>query len=65
MVWVSGLKGNYLFADMNGHNMFSISPQRLADKMRSGQAVLAARESVTESAFGKLVTFFKQRVMST
>jgi hypothetical protein len=63
VVWVSGLKGNYLFADMNGHNMFSISPQRLADKMRSGQAVLAARESVTESAFGKLVAFFKQRVM--
>lgn len=64
VVWVSGLKGNYLFADMNGHNMFSISPQRLADKMRSGQAVLAARESVTESAFGKLIAFFKQRVMS-
>ncbi|MEW6131835.1 MAG: DUF1631 family protein [Pseudomonadota bacterium] len=64
VVWVSGLKGNYLFADMNGHNMFSISPQRLADKMRAGQAVLAARDSVTESAFGKLVNFFKQRVMS-
>ncbi len=64
VVWVSGLKGNYLFSDMNGHNMFSISPQRLADKMRSGRAVLAGRESVTESAFGKLVSFFKQRVMS-
>jgi hypothetical protein len=63
VVWVSGLKGNYLFADMNGHNMFSISPHRLADKMRSGQAVLAARESATESAFGKLIAFFKQRVM--
>lgn len=64
VVWVSGLKGNYLFADMNGHNMFSISPQRLADKMRAGQAVLAARDSVTESAFSKLINFFKQRVMS-
>jgi len=64
VVWVSGLKGNYLFADMNGHNMFSISPQRLADKMRSGRAVLMGRESVTESAFGKLISFFKQRVMS-
>lgn len=63
VVWVSGLKGNYLFSDMNGHNMFSISPRRLADKMRTGQAVLAARESATESAFGKLVAFFKKRVM--
>lgn len=63
VVWVSGLKGNYLFSDMNGHNMFSISPRRLADKMRSGQAVLAARESATESAFSKLVAFFKKRVM--
>lgn len=65
VVWVSGLKGNYLFADMNGHNMFSISPQRLADKMRSGRAVLMGRESVTESAFGKLISFFKQRVMAS
>lgn len=63
VVWVSGLKGNYLFADMNGHNMFSISPQRLADKMRSGRAVLMGRESVTESAFSKLIAFFRQRVM--
>jgi hypothetical protein len=64
VVWVSGLKGNYLFSDMDGHNMFSISPHRLADKLRSGQATLAARESVTESAFGKLIAFFKQRVMA-
>lgn len=64
VVWVSGVKGNYLFSDMDGHNMFSISPHRLADKMRSGQAVLAGRESATESAFSKLISFFKQRVMS-
>lgn len=64
VVWVSGIKGNYLFADANGHNMFSISPQRLADKMRSGRAALAPRESVTESAFSKLIAFFRQRVMS-
>ncbi len=63
VVWVSGLKGNYLFSDLNGHNMFSISPQRLADKMRSGQAILIASDSATESAFGKLLSFFKQRVM--
>ncbi len=63
VVWVSGLKGNYLFSDMNGHNMFSISPLRLADKLRTGQAVLGARESATESAFGKLMSFFKQKVM--
>jgi hypothetical protein len=64
VVWVSGLKGNYLFSDMDGHNMFSISPHRLADKMRSGQATLVARESATESAFSKLIAFFKQRVMA-
>ena len=63
VAWVSGVKGNYLFADMNGHNMFSISPQRLAEKMRSGRAALMGRESVTESAFSKLISFFKQRVM--
>ncbi len=64
VVWVSGLKGNYLFSDMDGHNMFSMSPLRLADKMRSGQAILAARESATESAFSKLISFFKQKVVS-
>lgn len=63
VVWVSGLKGNYLLADLNGRNMFSVSPLRLADKMRSGRAVLMGRESVTESAFSKLIAFFKQRVM--
>ncbi len=63
VAWVSGVKGNYLFADMNGHHMFSISPQRLAEKMRSGRAALMGRESVTESAFSKLISFFKQRVM--
>lgn len=61
VVWVSGIKGNYLFADANGQNMFSISPQRLADKLRSGQAVLLGHESVTENAFSKLVSFFKSR----
>jgi hypothetical protein len=64
VVWVSGLKGNYLFSDMDGHNMFSISPHRLAEKMRSGQATLAVRESATESAFSKLIAFFKQRVLA-
>ena len=63
VVWVSGLKGNYLLADLNGRNMFSVSPLRLADKMRSGRAVLMGRDSVTESAFSKLIAFFRQRVM--
>jgi hypothetical protein len=62
VVWVSGLKGNYLLSDANGQNMFSISPQRLAEKLRSGQAKLLGHESATESAFSKLVSFFKQRV---
>lgn len=61
VVWVSGIKGNYLFADANGQNMFSISPQRLADKLRSGQAVLLGHDSAAEGAFSKLVSFFKAR----
>lgn len=61
VVLVSGIKGNYLFADTNGQNMFSISPQRLADKLRGGQAVLRGHDSVAEGAFSKLVSMFKQR----
>lgn len=61
VVLVSGIKGNYLFADTNGQNMFSISPQRLADKLRCGQAVLRGHDSVAEGAFSKLVSMFKQR----
>ncbi len=61
VVLVSGIKGNYLFADANAQNMFSISPQRLADKLRCGQAVLRGHDSVAEGAFSKLVSLFKQR----
>ena len=60
--WISGLKGQYLFSDADGLNMFSITPQRLAEKLRSGQAVLVERRSPTDSAFGKLFAFFKQRL---
>lgn len=60
--WISGLKGQYLFSDADGLNTFSITPQRLADKLRSGQAVLVERRSATDTAFGKLFAFFKQRL---
>jgi hypothetical protein len=60
--WISGLKGQYLFSDADGMNTFSITPHRLADKLRCGQAVLVERRSPTDSAFGKLFTFFKQRL---
>jgi len=60
--WISGLKGQYLFSDADGMNTFSITPHRLADKLRSGQAVLVERCSPTDSAFGKLFAFFKQRL---
>ncbi len=60
--WISGLKGQYLFSDADGLNMFSTTPQRLAEKLRSGQAVLVERRSPTDSAFGKLFAFFKQRL---
>ncbi|NWG39795.1 MAG: DUF1631 domain-containing protein [Hydrogenophilaceae bacterium] len=60
--WISGLKGQYLFSDADGMNTFSITPHRLAEKLRSGQAVLVERRSPTDSAFGKLFAFFKQRL---
>lgn len=60
--WISGVKGQYLFSDADGLNMFSITPQRLAEKLRAGQAVLVERRSPTDSAFGKLFAFFKQRL---
>lgn len=60
--WVSGLKGQYLFSDADGLNTFSITPQRLAEKLRKGEAVLVERRSPTDTAFGKLFTFFRQRL---
>lgn len=60
--WISGLKGQYLFSDADGMNTFSITPHRLADKLRSGQAVMVERCSPTDSAFGKLFAFFRQRL---
>lgn len=60
--WISGLKGQYLFSDADGLNTFSTTPHRLADKLRSGQAVLVERRSPTDTAFGKLFAFFRQRL---
>jgi hypothetical protein len=34
---------------------------RLADKLRTGQAVLVVQHSVTETAFGKLLNFFRSK----
>lgn len=55
-------RGNYLFTDQDSVNTFSISLHRLADKLRTGQAVLVVRRSITESAFSKLMTFFRAKV---
>jgi hypothetical protein len=62
--WVSGVKNTYLFSDQDGMNSFSISLQRLADKLRKGEAVLVERKSITESAFGKLMNLFRQKLSS-
>jgi hypothetical protein len=43
-------------------NSFSISQLRLADKLRRGEAVLVERKSITESAFGKLMNLFRQKL---
>jgi len=60
--WVSGVKSTYLFSDQDGMNSFSIGLHRLADKLRRGEAVLVERKSITESAFGKLMNLFRQKL---
>jgi hypothetical protein len=60
--WVSGVKNTYLFSDQDGMNSFSIGLHRLADKLRRGEAVLVERKSITESAFGKLMKLFRQKL---
>ncbi len=60
--WASTIKNTYLFSDQDGMNSFSISQHRLADKLRRGEAVLVERKSITESAFGKLMNLFRQKL---
>lgn len=60
--WSSSIKSTYLFSDQDGMNSFSISQNRLADKLRCGEAVLVERKSITESAFGKLMSLFRQKL---
>lgn len=60
--WVSDSRNNYLFSDQDGMNSFSIGLYRLADKFRNGNAVMVERKSITESAFGKLVNLFRQKL---
>jgi hypothetical protein len=60
--WASGIKSTYLFSDQDGMNSFSIALHRLADKLRRGEAVLVERKSITESAFGKLMNLFRQKL---
>ncbi|MDO9220605.1 MAG: DUF1631 family protein, partial [Thiobacillus sp.] len=62
--WVSGVKNTYLFSDQDGMNSFSMGLHRLADKLRKGEAVLVERKSITESAFGKLMNLFRQKLSS-
>lgn len=60
--WVGGVRNTYLFSDQDGMNSFSISLARLADKLRRGEAVVVERKSITESAFGKLMSLFRQKL---
>ncbi|MDP2057073.1 MAG: DUF1631 domain-containing protein, partial [Thiobacillus sp.] len=60
--WASSIKNTYLFSDQDGMNSFSISLHRLADKLRRSEAVLVERKSITESAFGKLMNLFRQKL---
>ncbi len=60
--WVGGVRNTYLFSDQDGMNSFSISLARLAEKLRHGEAVLVERKSITESAFTKLMSLFRQKL---
>ncbi|MBT9569473.1 MAG: DUF1631 domain-containing protein [Thiobacillus sp.] len=60
--WVGGVRNTYLFSDQDGMNSFSISLLRLAEKLRKGEAVLVERKSITESAFGKLMKLFRNKL---
>ena len=60
--WVSGIRNTYLFSDQDGMNSFSIGLHRLADKLRRGEAVVVERKSITESALGKLMSLFRQKL---
>jgi hypothetical protein len=60
--WISSIKNTYLFSDQDGMNSFSIGLHRLADKLRRGEAVMVERKSITESAFGKLMNLFRQKL---
>ncbi len=62
--WVSHVRNTYLFSDQDGMNSFSIGLNRLADKLRRGEAVIVERKSITESAFGKLMKMFRQKLGS-
>jgi hypothetical protein len=62
--WISAVKNTYLFSDQDGMNTFSISVYRLAEKLRSGDAVIVERKSITESAFSKLLGLFRQKLGS-
>jgi hypothetical protein len=43
-------------------NSFSIGLHRLADKLRKGEAEIVERKSITESAFGKLMNVFREKL---
>lgn len=59
--WTGSMKGIYLFTDQDGLNTFSINVHRLAEKLRNGNAQIVQRKPITESAFGKLLGFFRQK----
>ena len=60
--WTGSMKGIYLFTDQDGLNTFSINVHRLAEKLRNGDAQIVQRKPITESAFGKLLGFFRQKI---
>jgi hypothetical protein len=60
--WISRVRNTYLFSDQDGLDSFSISLARLADKLRTGEAVVLPRVSITETAFEKLMKKIKAKL---
>ena len=60
LAWVSPLKGLYLFTSRLGSRALSITPSRLAEKFRSGQAQIINDEALIDRAVSDMMGRLQQ-----
>ena len=60
LAWVSPLKGLYLFTNRLGSRALSITPSRLAEKFRSGQAQIINDEALIDRAVSDMMGRLQQ-----